>query len=239
MTRTERLLHLMQTLRRQRHPVKAQTLAAELGISIRTLYRDIDTLRDQGADIVGEPGIGYQLRHDSALPPLHFTPDEIAALVFGIRAVKAIAETDMAAHADSALAKIRAVLPPRILDNLERQSLYPLAQRFYAPHEQAALILIRTALQDARQLSFDYQDAEGRTSRRTVWPIAVGYFEQSRVIAAWCELRQAFRHFRADRMSAITLGDPIPLPHGYLMQRWQQETGIYLEAEKYGCPDRL
>lgn len=229
MTRTERLLHLMQTLRRRKQPASARELAAALSVSPRTLYRDIDTLRNQGADIIGEPGIGFILRHDNALPPLQFTADEIAALVFGIRAVTAIADSDMAQHADSALAKIRAVLPPRILDKLGRQSLYPLAQRFYAPNEESALILIRTALQQERQLTFAYCDAEGRTSRRTVWPIAVGYFEQARVIAAWCTLRQAFRHFRADRMDAITLGDPVPLPHDYLMQRWQEETGIQLD----------
>lgn len=233
MTRTERLLHLMQTLRRRKQPASARELASELGISTRTLYRDIDTLRNQGADIAGEPGIGFILRHDSALPPLQFTADEIAALVFGIRAVTAIADSDMAQHADSALAKIRAVLPPHILDNLDRQSLYPLAQRLYAPHEQNALILIRTALQQERQLTFAYCDAEGRTSRRTVWPIAVGYFEQARVIAAWCTLRQAFRHFRADRISDIALGDPIPMPHAYLMQRWQQATGIHPNAAKH------
>ena len=229
MTRTERLLHLMQILRRQRHPVKAQTLAAELQISVRTLYRDMETLRNQGADIIGEPGIGYQLRHDNALPPLMFNQDEITALVFGMRAVHALAEEDLAQHAQSVLAKISAVLPPHILENLQAQSLFPLRVRYYAPDEQDKLILIRTALQQERQLTFAYQNAEGECTQRTVWPLAVGYFEQSRVVAAWCTLREQFRHFRADRMDHIRLGAAIPVPHPYLFARWQQETGITLD----------
>ena len=85
MSRTERLLDLIQLLRRHRAPVAGPTLASELGVSIRPLYRDIATLQAQGADIEGEPGLGYVLRPGFTLPPLMFSADEIEALVLGSR----------------------------------------------------------------------------------------------------------------------------------------------------------
>src|SRR5438874_5965870 len=97
MTRAQRLLALLQALRRRRTPVKGDTLAQELGISLRTLYRDIATLRDQGVRIEGEPGIGYVLKPGFLLPPLMFTNEEIEALVLGGRWV--------AEHGDARLAE--------------------------------------------------------------------------------------------------------------------------------------
>ncbi|CPR19793.1 Transcriptional regulator, DeoR family [Brenneria goodwinii] len=77
MSRAQRLLDLIQILRNHRFPVTGANLAAELGISLRTLYRDIGTLQAQGADIEGEPGLGYVLRPGFMLPPLMFSEEEI------------------------------------------------------------------------------------------------------------------------------------------------------------------
>lgn len=235
MTRTERLLHLMQHLRSRKRPVQARQLAEALGISLRTVYRDIDTLRRQGADIRGEAGIGYILHRDNTLPPLTFSPEEIEALAFGMRAAIALAEDGMAQHAESVIAKIRAVLPAPLLKKLQAQSLFPLPQRFYAPDEQDNLALIRRALRGERKLTFAYQDVHGQHTRRTVWPLAIGYFEQTRLLAAWCELRGAFRHFRTDRITAPTLGDAIPVPHRHLFNQWQQQQNIRPDANRL-CP---
>src|ERR1700729_1399732 len=118
MSRTERLLDLLQILRRHRSPILGAALAAELGISLRTLYRDIATLRGQGAAIEGEPGIGYVLRPGFTLPPLMFSIEELEALVLGSRWV-ALRSDDrgLAAAGRDALAKIAAVLP----DDLRRE----------------------------------------------------------------------------------------------------------------------
>src|SRR5512147_1692487 len=110
MSRAARLLDLMERLRRHRAPVSARALSRELGVSIRTLYRDIATLQAQGADIQGEPGLGYVLRPGFTLPPLMFSPEEIEALVLGSRWVVARADARLAAAAENAVAKIRAVL---------------------------------------------------------------------------------------------------------------------------------
>ena len=85
MTRTERLLDLLQLLRRHRTPISGAALASELGVSLRSLYRDIATLRGQGAGIEGEPGLGYVLRPGFTLPPLMFSVEELEALVLGSR----------------------------------------------------------------------------------------------------------------------------------------------------------
>src|SRR6187200_43800 len=110
-SRAERLLELLQVLRRYRQPVAGQTLADELGVSVRTLYRDIATLQGQGAAIDGEAGLGYVLKPGFMLPPLMFSEEEIEALVLGSRWVADRADRALADAAANVLAKIGAVLP--------------------------------------------------------------------------------------------------------------------------------
>src|SRR5436853_1211164 len=123
MSRAERLLDLIQVLRRYRQPVSGQTLADELGVSIRTLYRDIATLQGQGAAMDGEPGLGYILRPGFMLPPLMFSEEEIEALVLGSRWVAERGDSRLGAAARNALAKIAAVLPPDLRESLDATSL--------------------------------------------------------------------------------------------------------------------
>ena len=120
MSRAERLLELMQCLRRHRYPVGGAALASELGISVRTLYRDIAALQAQGARIDGEPGVGYVLRPGFMLPPLMFSEDEIEALVLGSRWVADRADDPLGRAARNALAKIAAVLPTDLRKSLHR-----------------------------------------------------------------------------------------------------------------------
>ena len=80
MSRAARLLALLQALRRRRTAVTAAALAAELGVSVRTIYRDIATLAGEGAVIEGAAGIGYLIHPDAFLPPLRFDANEISAV---------------------------------------------------------------------------------------------------------------------------------------------------------------
>src|SRR5579859_902853 len=123
MARAKRLLDLIEILRRHRYPVTGAALADELRISLRTLYRDIATLQEQGADIEGEPGLGYVLRPGFMLPPLMFSEEEIEALVLGSRWVVDRGDARLAAAARDALAKIAAVLPQDLREALDTSTL--------------------------------------------------------------------------------------------------------------------
>jgi len=178
MPRSQRLLSLLDLLRRRHGPVTAETLAQQLSVSTRTVYRDIAQLCAQGADIRGEAGLGFVLHTDLGLPPLMFDKPEIEALVFGMRWVAANGDDGLAADAKSVLAKIDAVLPGHLKEHLNTQALYPrpCQTRPFTPQESETLSAIRTALRGNRVLSFDYTDAQGRPTRRSVRPLAGGGF---------------------------------------------------------------
>ncbi|KPN73337.1 YafY family protein [Neisseria sp. 74A18] len=229
MTRSERLLNLLQLLRNHRLPVTADTLAETLSVSVRTVYRDIETLCRQGADIRGEAGVGFILHKDFLLPPLSFNANEIEALVLGMRWVLAYTDNALAQDAKSVLAKVQAVLPENMADLLDSQALFPVRDHAeYGEHEQHVLNTIRAAIRSNRKLEFDYTDAENRPSRRTVWPFSIGYFDDARLVSAWCELRQDYRHFRSDRIGKAVIGDIYPTPRMLLLDEWRRREGIDL-----------
>src|SRR5215475_7843814 len=202
-SRAQRLLDLIQVLRRHRFPVSGAALARELGVSLRTLYRDIETLKAQGAHIDGEAGVGYVLRPGFMLPPLMFSEEEIEALVLGSRWVHQRADRELANAAANVLAKIGAVLPKDLREALDDSGL------LIAPGEpiaagDAQLPKIRQAIRTERKIGISYRDKDGVASKRTIWPFAVGFFEKVRVVVAWCELREDYRHFRTDRIVTLT-----------------------------------
>lgn len=221
MSRSERLLDLLQILRRHRRPVSGRALADELGVSLRTLYRDIASLQAQGAAIEGAAGLGYVLKPGFLLPPLMFSEDEIEALVLGSRWVAGQADARLGAAARDALAKVAAVLPPDLRDTLETAPLHAITGGPGAV-ERDALATIRQAIRAERKLELLYRDASGRESARLVWPFALGFFERVRVLAAWCELRQGFRHFRIDRIGGVAeTGTRYPKRRQVLVAEWR------------------
>lgn len=226
MSRAERLLDLMQILRRHRHPVSGRQLAQELGISIRTLYRDIVSLQAQGARIDGEPGMGYVLRPGFMLPPLMFSEDEIEALVLGSRWVAKRGDSRLGAAARDAVAKIAAVLPADLRDTLDASTLLVAADAAVSAGD-AELASIRQAIRSERKLDITYRDLKDAETRRRIWPFAVGFFDRVRVVVAWCELRQGFRHFRTDRIAALAPTDiRYPKRRQALLKEWRQAEGI-------------
>lgn len=225
MSRSERLLELLQVLRRHRRPVSGRTLAGELGVSIRTLYRDIATLHAQGAPIEGEAGLGYVLRPGFLLPPLMFSEEEIEALLLGFRWVSGHGDTPLAAAASNALAKIAAVLPSDLRVALEAAAslIAPAA----AIVDTVDLSVIRTAIRSGRKLGIAYRDGQGHETYREIWPFALGFFDRVRVVAAWCETRNDFRHFRTDRIAELTARDTrYPRQRRTLLAEWRAREGI-------------
>lgn len=232
MSRAERLLSLIQLLRSKRRPVSGASLAGELGISLRTLYRDIASLQAQGAAIDGAPGFGYVLQAGFMLPPLMFTPDEVEALVLGSRWVVDRADPRLGNAARQALAKIAAVLTPEARQLLEGCSLIvgpavDATQAGELPAGDAGLSSLRFAIRDERKMLLHYRDAQGRETARTVWPIALGFFDRVRVLVAWCEMRQQLRHFRTDRITTLeATHQRYPRRRHVLLREWREAEGV-------------
>ena len=224
MSRSGRLLALMQAFRRRRRPVAAAALAQELGVSLRTIYRDIATLVEQGAPIEGAAGLGYVLRAGFFLPPLMFAEDEVDAVMLGLSLVRERGDPDLAEAAADALAKIVAVLPPE-LEDAEAASGLLVAPAGAPPSPHLAVL--RAAIRREEKLRIRYTDKKGAASARTVWPVAVGFFEAAEVVVAWCEMRQDFRHFRLDRIAAAeTLGARYPRRRRSLLAEWRAREEI-------------
>jgi predicted DNA-binding transcriptional regulator YafY len=204
LSRTQRLFDLIQILRRYRYPVSGKQLAEGLGISLRTLYRDIATLQAQGASIEGEPGVGYVLRPGFMLPPLMFSEEEIEALVLGSRWVARRTDKKLGLAATNVLAKIASVLPEDLRHQLEFSGLLIGPAKTLIERDDEKEASIRHAIRKEHKLHITYTDVKGDDSDRIIWPLALGFFEEVQVVVAWCELRSDFRHFRTDRIVILT-----------------------------------
>ncbi|MBP7452664.1 MAG: YafY family transcriptional regulator [Ottowia sp.] len=223
MSRAARLLQLLEHLRAHRTPVPGAELARVSGISLRTLYRDVATLREQGALIEGDPGVGYVLRPGFTLPPLMFSEDELEALVLGARWVAAhAADPELARAAEGVMNRIGATLPTDLRLAVETSGLFVPPRQSVVP-VAPWLPALRQAIRAEHALWLDYRDEAGRATRRRVWPFAVAFFDHARLIAAWCELRQDFRSFRADRVLALeSTGQRYPERRHTLLRQWLQ-----------------
>ncbi|HJS09941.1 YafY family protein [Sphingopyxis sp.] len=206
MDKTGRLFAIIDSLRRRRRPVTAEILAEEQGVSVRTLYRDVQALVALGAPIDGEAGVGYVLRPGFFLPPLMFTADELEALVLGARWVEGRQDGALSRAAGLALAKIAAASPDELKQRIDEAGLWPVSsgwREINAP----LLATVRAAMRAEKTLHIGYADASGAATERAIWPAALAYFEEKHIIAAWCLLRQDFRSFRIDRVTSARIGD--------------------------------
>lgn len=220
-TRATRLLQLLDHLQHRRQPVQGAVLAAELGISLRTLYRDIDSLRVQGADIVGEAGIGYQMRSGVWMPAMRFSSVELEALVLGMRWVAAQGDGELAVGADQALQRITAALPPDLRLEMETSGLF--APPWGAVPTEPWVATLRQAMRASHRVLLRYRDGQGTATERVIWPFALAFSVNVRVLAAWCELRGDFRHFRAERIISVQdTGERYPKPRHVLLQAWRE-----------------
>ena len=226
MSRSERLFDLLQALRRHRRPVSGKALAEEIGVSLRTLYRDITSLQAVGAGVQGEPGVGYVLKPGFLLPPLMFPSEEIEALALGARWVADRTDHRLSVAAESALARIAAMLRADLRDELDAPALM-IGPRGGAPADTVDPALLRKAIRTERKLELTYHDGAGAASGRVVWPLALAFFDEARVLVGWCELRQDFRHFRTDRIFAAQVMDVrYPKRRQTLLAQWREAQKI-------------
>lgn len=224
MRRAERLLQLIQILRRHRRPVTGEVMARELEVSLRTVYRDIAALIGDRVPIRGEAGIGYVLGEGFDLPPLMFTPDELEAVMLGLRWVARRGDTDLSRAAQDSVAKIGTVLPENLKPFLFDAALL-VPPHFTLAIDKVDVAKLRTAIREGRKVSLRYRSEDGRETERLIWPIAVAYFDAQRLIIAWCELRNDFRSFRTDRMISIEVSaEKYPGRRKVLLKKWQEQS---------------
>ena len=204
MRRADRLFQLIEILRRAKRPVTAAAIAEELETSKRSVYRDISDLMAQRVPIRGEAGIGYVLESGFDMPPLMLTADEIEAAVLGAQWVSRRGDEQLAIAAQSLVAKIAAIVPqhlqPLILDPI---TALPPRRDGYQP--EVDLCGLRRHIRSGHKVKLRYRDEQDRATERVIWPVAIAYFDMSRLVAGWCELRSDFRHFRTDRITELTL----------------------------------
>ena len=228
MRRADRLFQIIQILRRGARPVTASALAEELEVSKRSVYRDIADLMGQRVPIQGEAGLGYVLDSDFDMPPLMLTPDEIEAAVLGAQWVAERGDPVLAHAARDLIAKIAAAVPERLRPFIAEPTIGAPPGNVLAS-DGLDIAKTRLWIRSGRKIRIDYRDQETQDSQRTIWPVIIGYAETVRLLAAWCELRQGFRHFRTDRIVAAEFLDE---NHGCrprdLMTRWKR----HIEAER-------
>lgn len=206
MRRADRLFQIIQILRRSGRPVTAAMLAAELEVTVRTVYRDVADLTAQRVPIRGETGVGYVLDRDYDMPPLMLSADELEAAVLGAQWVADRGDPGLASAARDLLAKIAGVVPGDLRPFIAEPSIGA-AAALTASVDGLDMARLRAAIRAGCKVRILYCGEAGRTSERVIWPVIVGYADTVRLLAAWCEWRQAFRHFRTDRIAAATFLD--------------------------------
>lgn len=225
MSRSTRLLALLQALRGRRHPVTAGVLAQELQVSERTIYRDLAGLAALGAPVQGEAGVGYVLKAGLFLPPLMLSEDEADAILLGLRYVDQRGDEVLKTAARDARAKVTSVLSKERQATADAPLSIPGPDGKAFPENKVPLALLRAAIKGQQRLAIEYADERGRKSRRTVWPLQLGFLDEARVLTGWCELRKGFRFFRTDRILSAATKERYPARRADLLRDLQKSLG--------------
>lgn len=206
MNKNERLLQIITLLRARRGAVRAEDIARQMRCSVRTIYRDINTLTASGLVIDGEAGVGFTLRGDNYLPPLMLTPEEVLAILIGSRMVQAFTDPQLAQSAQLAEQKIRAILPEHLKQKCDHLPYrIPITENLNSLRQIHGQV--RQACEAQTKLVLIYTDEHQQESQRLVWPLGIIGLSGKWVLVAWCELRQDYRNFRFDRMLNIQTSD--------------------------------
>jgi predicted DNA-binding transcriptional regulator YafY len=215
--RADRLFEIVRVLRRKK-AVTGQFVADELGVSVRTVYRDIADLVGSGVPIEGEAGVGYRLAAGFDMPPLMFREDELEALVFGLRMVVGFGDAGLSKSAKRAFDRIAHVLPASLKRTLDSVRLF--APGFAVPESMRAhLPTLRRAIADQTSIDVTYKRKDDQVSERRIRPLGLAFFGHSWALVGWCELRRDFRTFRLDRIERLAVTP----------ERFEQEAGRTLD----------
>lgn len=225
MSKSGRLFEIIQILRAADRPMTGQAIADMLEVAKRTVYRDIAALQAMRVPIEGEAGIGYIMRPGYDLPPLMFDAEEIEAIVVGLAMLGRTRDSGLLTAAHRAGSKIASAVPNHA-GPLADRTLYASSWNTI-PDSETDTRFFREALRDEDRLRIDYTDAEGAASTRTILPLGMIYYIDAVVLAAWCELRNDFRHFRIDRIArAERLNTPFRDRAAALRRQWRETANL-------------
>lgn len=223
MPRSTRLFEIIQYLRQADGPVTAQDIASELEVTKRTIYRDMAALQSMRLPIEGEAGVGYVMRSGFDLPPLMFTQDEVEAIVVGLALLGRTGDPGLERSASRAAAKISDVLP----EGSARAAPLHVSRWNIIPEAAIPASRLRQIIRENEVLTITYRDLQDRRTTRNIKPLALIYYIDSVLLAAWCEMRAAFRHFRIDRIEhCVTTGEQFTSSSEELIMRWEKETAL-------------
>jgi predicted DNA-binding transcriptional regulator YafY len=221
MRRASRLFDIIQMLRSAKGPLTAATIAGQLEVAARTVYRDIASLQASRVPIEGAAGIGYVLRRGFDLPPLMFSTEEADAIAIGMRLLNRLRDPGLREAAERVLSKVAVVLPEPVRQSVGSAPFFVSEGGNHVP-AWINLSDVRAAIRQRRKLHLRYRNEAGRETERTVWPVALAYYVDVTIIAAWCELRSDYRHFRVDRIRTLTVMEACyPADHGELIAGYQ------------------
>ena len=200
--RADRLFQIVQILRGRRLTTAA-LLAERLGVSERTIYRDIRDLSLSGVPVEGEAGSGYRLMSGFDLPPLMLTNRESEALMVAIRLLKTWGGDSLSRELESAQEKVLAILPEESRRKAEQTRIF--APDFGNQHySRRDFDVMHQAISTQRVLALHYRDEAGKLTQREVMPLGLFFWGERWMLVAWCELRDDYRCFRLDRCLDIT-----------------------------------
>ncbi len=207
MPRSDRLFDLIQCLRDGRLH-RATDLAAHLGVTPRTIWRDMATLIASGMPVEGARGIGYILRAPITLPQMLLSATELDALRHGLRHMSRDADPNLARAARTLAGKIASVTAAPAGAEPDDPFLVPGREAVRAaPH----LPLLRRAIRDRQRVSLTYLDSTGHESHSDIRPLRLSLGGKTWSLIAWSEDRATFRSFRVDRIMALTdTGEAFP-----------------------------
>jgi predicted DNA-binding transcriptional regulator YafY len=228
--RADRLFLIIHTLRGRKSTTTARRLADELGVSPRTVYRDVADLQLAGVPIEGAAGLGYTLRRGADVPPLMFTRAELEALVVGSRLTQAFAGRRVAEAARHALTKIEAVLPEDARKRRERSRIIAPPVRSRAA-VQERLDLLHAAIDARCVVRLVYAAPEREAQARDVEPLSLAFWGGVWTLGGWCRLRAGFRNFRVDRMVELEpTGETFPDDPARGLAAYFDEMGVDAES---------
>lgn len=212
MNRIDRISAILIQLQSKR-VVKAQDIADRFGISLRTVYRDVNTLNEAGVPVIGEAGIGYSIADGYRLPPVMFTMEEATSFLTAEKLVEKLTDKKTVAAYRSALYKIRAILRNSEKDHLNSIEEYiAVLDNPYLPKiekEESFLQDILKGIAQRRVIAIHYTANAGDTSKREVEPVGVFYMTGRWYLIAYCKLRNDYRNFRIDRIKTLHITDGI------------------------------